>query len=454
MAGTISKRCLISAFTALLTAAAFVGCGQGGGSSSETETETEPETVWAPPGGNATVAYDETEPFIKIATSIDENEIATISQGRELFIAQWQPAPGTRATLDGLGPLYNADACTACHVSNGRVAPYNDDGTLDPSFLFRIGDEQGGIHPVYGSQLQTQATAGTPEGNVTWLQNGADGKIIFVSTPDIGSDGYNIGGRIAPHLLGMGLLNLVPEESILAYADPDDLDGDGISGRAHWVVEENETRLGRFGWKAINASLRTQNAGAMHQDMGLTTPVNPNENCTDAQEICAAETSGGTPEVSEASLGAIVNFMTALGVPERRIDDQDAFDAGARLFASVGCAACHRPTMTTGTSDKFSSLSAQTFYPYTDLLLHDMGEDLSDGVREKNATGSEWRTPPLWGIGIVEARDGARFLHDGRAATIREAIEQHGGEAEKARERFLQLDTAQTDSLLQFLRGI
>jgi len=435
------------AIAALIIAGAFAGCNR--------EESRSPDTItWTPPGGNATVAYDVEEPFMKISDSIDENEISSISQGRELFIARWQPAPGSRATLDGLGPLFNADACTACHVADGRIVPYNDDGTLDASFLFRIGNDSGATHPEYGGQLQTRATTGLSEGSVTWVQNDADGTIRFIATPDLASEGYAIGPRIAPHLLGMGLLDLVAEATILEYADPDDVNGDGISGRPHWVTEEGERRIGRFGWKAINSTLRTQNAGAMHQDMGLTTPVNSSENCTEQQEICTTAGSSGSPEVSETSLMAVVHFMTALGVPERRIEDQAAFDEGARLFESIGCAACHRPTMVTGTSGKFASLSNQTIYPYTDLLLHDMGEGLSDGVVENNATASEWRTPPLWGIGIVEQKEGARFLHDGRATTIKEAVQHHGGEAAAARNRFLQLDTVQTERLMQFLRGI
>lgn len=424
-----------------LCAVTFYGCGADSSSQS---------MVWTAPGGNATVAYDAVEPFMKISDTIDEDEIVSISQGRELFIAAWQAAPGTRSVLDGLGPLFNADACTACHVADGRIAPYAEGGALDASFLFRLGDETGAVHPLYGGQLQTSATSGVAEGSVTWTLDGE--AITFVVTPDM--EGYHLGPRIAPHLLGMGLLDLVSEATILEYEDPEDANGDGISGRAHWVYEEGETRLGRFGWKAINSTLRTQNAGAMHQDMGLTTPVNPQEQCTDAQEVCATEPSGGSPEVSEASLMAIVHFMTALGVPERRISDQETFDAGARLFETVGCAACHRPTMQTGMSEKFASLSEQTIYPYTDLLLHDMGAGLNDGVREKNATASEWRTPPLWGIGIVAEKEGVRFLHDGRATTLSEAIAAHGGEAQQAKARFMALDAEAREAFMTFLRGI
>ena len=214
---------------------------------------------------------------MKVSTNISENEISGVSQGRELFIAQWQVAPGSRSTLDGLGPLFNATACTSCHVSDGRVVPYFEDGTIDNSFLFRVGNENGEEHPIFGGQLQTQATVGEAESIITWIKN-INNEIEFISSTDLSIDGFNIGGRISPHLLGMGLLDLIPEETILEYEDINDSNGDGISGRAHWVYEEGERKIGRFGWKAINSSLRTQNAGALHQDMGLTSSVKPNEN--------------------------------------------------------------------------------------------------------------------------------------------------------------------------------
>jgi CxxC motif-containing protein (DUF1111 family) len=410
--------------------------------------------IWSTPAGSATVDYDKLEPFMKTIINIEANEIGSVSQGRELFIAQWQAAPGTRSTLDGLGPMFNADACTACHVSDGRVAPFNTNGGLDDSFLFRVGDKNGSTHPIYGGQFQTHSTVGEAEASISLTKNETTGKIEFSSIPNVKTDGFNLGPRIAPHLLGMGLLDLVPQETILEYEDENDENNDGISGRAHWVFEENETRLGRFGWKAINSTLRTQNAGAFHQDMGLTSSVNSEENCTSNQEICSSEPNGGYPEVSEDSLQAIVNFMTTVGVPQRRIENQENFDKGAILFNSIGCASCHRPTMITGESTKFKSLSNQKIYPYTDLLLHDMGENLSDGVKEKDANASEWRTPPLWGIGIVEQKEGARFLHDGRASTIQEAILEHSGEAQKIKEKFVDLDSTDKENLLTFLRGI
>jgi CxxC motif-containing protein (DUF1111 family) len=438
---------------AVAASVGLVGCGGGSGGGGTTETPLN----WTSPGGNATVAVHATAPFMQFAPSIDAAQMVGVSQGRELFVAEWQAAPGPRALLDGLGPLFNANACSACHAVDGRVAPYTAAGGTTPAVLFRIGNASGNEHPVFGAQLQHQSTEGLAEGWVTWSRQATTGALnhvvtLFDSTSDL--SGYHLGARISPQLVGMGLLDLVSEAQILEYADADDRNGDGVSGRPHWVTEEGVTRIGRFGWKAINATLRTQNAGALHQDMGLTTPVNPVENCTPAQTVCATAASGGTPEVSEASLMAVVDFMTVLAVPDRRIADQKAFDQGARLFGSIGCVACHRPTLTTMTHPRFPSLSNQTLYAYTDLLLHDMGDGLSDGIQEKDASPREWRTPPLWGLGIVEQKAGARFLHDGRATTLREAIEWHGGEAQSARDRFTGLGEGDKALLLQFLRGI
>ncbi len=432
----------------------LTACGGGGGSASSTE----PPRVWTAPGGAATVAVDAAAPFMQFVPGIDAGELVGVSQGRELFLAAWQAAPGQRAQLDGLGPLFNANACSACHAVDGRVAPLGEEGRTTSAILFRLGDESGAVHPRFGGQLQHQANAGPAEGVVSWSRQADTGAIDYtvrLIDPVATLDGWRLGPRISPQLVGMGLLDLVPEAQLLAYADADDANADGISGRPHWVLDDDgQRRIGRFGWKAIHSRLRTQNAGALHQDMGLTSPVHPQESCTSLQTDCRAAPSGGSPEVSEASLLAITDFMTVLAVPERRISDAAVFDQGARLFDRIGCAACHRPTLTTGSHPRFPSLSGQTVYAYTDLLLHDMGAALADGVREKDASGREWRTPPLWGLGLVARKAGARFLHDGRAGSLAEAITWHGGEAQGARDRYTALSAADQAALLQFLGGI
>lgn len=410
---------------------------------------------WQEVGGTATAkpGSTTTQPFLQFAPGLSAGERVGLSQGRELFVAQWTPAPGARATLDGLGPLFIADACTSCHVDNGRAPSLLANGSVGRGILFRIGNRDGAVSPSMGGQLQDRATSGQPEGTVTWSAPLDDGQIAFaLAVTGAGLEpGMNLGPRLSPHLIGMGLLDLVPTSQILAFADPDDTDGNGISGRPHWLPDGS---LGRFGWKAINQTLRHQIAGALHQDMGLTTSLHAEENCTSSQTICASQPGGGSPEVIDESLDNMTRFMTGLAVPARRVDDLSRFQAGAKLFSDTGCAQCHRPVLRTGGNEAFPSLSGQLIYPYTDLLLHDMGSDLDDGVQEINAKANEWRTPPLWGIGLVAAGSNARFLHDGRASTIDQAVRWHGGEALAVRKRYQALSEADRDTLLAFVKGL
>ena len=421
------------------------------------------DTHWLPAGGAATINSDVARPFLQIIPNLPSHLLGGVSTGRELFITQWTPANEGRALFDGVGPLFNANACTQCHSDAGRKATYLPNGELSDAILFRLGDKQGIAHHYYGEQLQHQSIDPSiaPEGKMQYTHTTATPdtpagtKFMFTpadSNQPLGSNA--ISGRISPQLVGMGLLDLISDADIIAAADPDDHNQDGIRGRVHWVYEGNQQQVGRFGWKAINSSLRTQNANAMSQDMGLTTSVFIEPNCTVNQPICWTAENGGSPEVSDSSLDAVVDFMTALAVPERRIDDLQAFNQGANLFAAVGCASCHTPKQKTGESIRFPLLSQQTIYPYTDLLLHDMGLGLDDGVKEKNAESYEWRTPPLWGIGIVARDPEARFLHDGRARSITEAILWHGGEAEAVKTRFTQLTDAEKENLLRFLHSI
>ncbi len=482
------QHCLFLLFSLCVTACG----GSSGGGQSNTQPDNHTEVTppvdpnpsipapsqprqWTAAGGQATIAYNENRPFLTLIPHLDINQLSGVSQGRELFITNWTPAGEGRALFDGLGPLFNAVSCTSCHSDSGRVAPYLADGTTTDGVLFRIGNKQGEVHPIWGAQLQPKVIdntvgllaegrvqAHTKPANTQPFKNEGLSFYQFELTPydsnqHLGGNQlgeYHLGARIAPQLLGMGLLDLVPEAVILANADPDDADNNGISGRVHWVFEGGQKRIGRFGWKAINSSLRTQNATAMSQDMGLTSPVHIDSSCTPDEPLCTLLPLGGSPEVSDASLSAVVSFMTALSVPERRIHDQARFDKGADLFEQVGCAQCHIPTLTTGESQQFYELSNQTIYAYTDLLLHDMGAGLDDGVKEINAESYEWRTPPLWGIGIVAKDKNARFLHDGRAKTLKEAILWHGGEAEKTREKFQKLTEQEQQTLLQFLQGI
>lgn len=242
---------------------------------------------------------------------------------------------------------------------------------------------------------------------------------------------------------------------ILAWEDRDDRDQDGISGRASRVPTPAGTALGRFGWKAPKPDLRAQSAAAFANDMGITSPDVPADDCSAAQTACLDAPSGGAPELTGPGLDGVVAFMSHLAVPAARRDNHDPVVLrGAALFESAGCADCHRPTLITGPAPDRPLLAEQTFHPYTDLLLHDMGSALADAIAEGDASPAEWRTPPLWGLGLIEQEPGARFLHDGRATSLEDAILWHGGEAESARAAFAAMSRADRDALLAFVRSL
>jgi len=443
------KKITITFLTVMLAA-----CGGGQSSDNQTTSDQPEKRNWKPVAGEATVEFQSGLQFLQFIPGLDISSLPQASQGRELFVADWTMAPGSRDLLDGLGPLFVSGACDNCHLSTGRAAALNDDGTIGEGLLFRLGNEVGAVDPHYGGQLQNRATVGNPEGTVSWQDTAGKPVVVITQAGQPIADGINLGPRQSPQLTGVGLLELVPPAQILEKDDPDDSDNNGISGKAHRLNREGVDCIGRFGWKAMHCTMRGQSAGALQQDMGLTTPLNPTEPCTATQSICSDQPSGGSPEVSEASLSAINEFLTLLAVPARRVTNQERFDQGADLFDQVGCADCHRPTFATATHPKFSQLSSQTIYAYTDLLLHDMGDELSDGVREGDALTSEWKTSPLWGIGFIEGNGSSSFLHDGRAKTIPEAIRWHGGEAAASRSAYDELSDVQQSLLLEFLRGI
>jgi CxxC motif-containing protein (DUF1111 family) len=263
--------------------------------------------------------------------------------------------------------------------------------------------------------------------------------------------------RIAPPVIGLGLLEAIPEADLLAHADPEDADGDGISGRANrvWDRRNDTTAMGRFGWKAGQPSLRQQNAEAFANDMGLTSHLVPTDSCSPAQHDCLAMPNGGDAEVSDSILDNVTFYTRNLAVPARRNVDDKQVLAGKSLFFQANCQGCHVAVFTTGAEAAEPELANQTIRPYTDLLLHDMGPGLADGRPEFLANGQEWRTPPLWGIGLTEAVNGhTQFLHDGRARNLMEAILWHEGEAAQSRDAVLAFDASQRAALLAFLNSL
>jgi CxxC motif-containing protein (DUF1111 family) len=254
--------------------------------------------------------------------------------------------------------------------------------------------------------------------------------------------------RIAPQLVGLGLLEAVSESAIEALADPDDSDSDGISGRIRVVIdpETGQQRLGRFTYKGAQARVSHQIAGALNTDMGVTTSIFP---------ILDGDTTGGTPEVSDGDLTNWTKYVSLLGVAARRDLTNSAAIQGQALFGSASCWKCHTPTLTTSSYHPMAELRNQTIHPYTDLLLHDMGAGLADNMGEGNATGSEWRTSPLWSIGLTAGVSrGEAYLHDGRARSLEEAILWHGGEAEASKEAFRNMSAADRAALIAFLKSL
>jgi CxxC motif-containing protein (DUF1111 family) len=424
--------------------------------------------------GGALTAAPGTAPFLTPAPGLDLGALPAFSVGRELFVADWDAAPGNRTLIDGLGPLYHALSCLACHPASGRARSLEPAGVVAPGLLLRLAAERDSgwqPDPFLGGQLQPSAIAGVPgEGTVQWSASTPpdDARYQAVSTTspvpafelDVGAypapdPGTRLGARLAPHLAGVGLIEHVPDSIILAWEDSDDRDQDGISGRASRIATPGGTVIGRFGWKAPRPALRAQSAAAFANDMGITSPDAPADDCTAAQAACLDAPSGGTPEITGASLDAVVVFMSHLAVPAARRDNRDPVVLqGAALFEAARCAACHRATLVTGPVPGQPLLAGQTFHAYTDLLLHDMGSALADAIAEGDASPAEWRTPPLWGLGLVEQAPGARFLHDGRATSLEDAILWHGGEAEAARAAFAAMRRAERDALLAFVRSL
>jgi CxxC motif-containing protein (DUF1111 family) len=413
-----------------------------------------PDTI----AGPLTIATWGTRPFLTPA-SVDEVLDTSFSLGRELFVADWRVAPDvTRPTIDGLGPLAHATSCLACHPVTGRPPSLVDGGTVGAGILFRLAHDDNGTlrpDPIFGAQLQPTSIAGVPaEAAITFTTDGAGRPVFsFTTHATYGALGAttHASPRLSPHLAGMGLLEAVDDATLLALEDPDDRDLDGISGRA---ARFSDNSVGRFGWKAVQTGLRGQTAAAFANDLGITSPGHADD-CTAAQIACTSSPNGGTPEVSSDDIEAVDIFTRYLGVTAARRDNADPqIVRGHAVFTTIGCASCHASTLTTSTTATPAILANVTFHPYTDLLLHDLGPDLADQIGEGVATASEWRTPPLWGLGLVALQPEARFLHDGRARTLADAIRWHGGEATNARTAFTALSAEDTAALLAFLASL
>jgi CxxC motif-containing protein (DUF1111 family) len=435
------------------------------------------ETGLGPLGGEGTRPLSSRDAFTFQLSNSPQRHQRPFSFGNRLFNTNWVQAPASVKTFDGLGPLFNRVSCSGCHTHDGRGSPpASGEGPMD-SMLLRLSlpgeAAHGGPKPVpaYGDQLSERAIPGVkPEGRaqVTYEEmpgEYGDGAPYSLRRPSyaIRDSGYGalpketlISPRVAPHVIGLGLLEAVPEEMILELAAAQARQEE-VSGRPNrvWDKQARRMAMGRFGWKANQPSLRQQNADAAAGDIGLSTSINPEQNCADVQSACRASISGGEPELSDAFLDKLTLYTQTIAVPAQRDPKAPPVRQGFAAFQSMGCASCHTSTLRTGAAAHPPEVASQLIHPFTDLLLHDMGDALADGRPDFEATGREWRTPPLWGLGLVPTVNGHdALLHDGRARGFAEAILWHGGEAEKAKERFRNADKSTREALIAFLKSL
>ena len=424
------------------------------------------------PGGANCTANDETSlAFSYKIKGMTSEQSFEFFVGNSFFNQNWVEAPSSTTARDGLGPLFNTKSCSSCHFRDGRGAPLSGDG-----LLFRLSIPGSSLSPIpdptYGGQLQDfgiSTALGEGKMQIVYQEitgTFADGEVYSLRVPSYAIANLNYGPmspsvmispRVGNQMIGLGLLELITEASILARADEFDTDGDGISGRPNYVfdVYTNSTMLGRFGWKANTATISTQVAAAFNGDIGIKTSFFPTENHTSNQPGLNGLPDGGIVEISDEDLEKIILYCRTLSVPARRNGNSYNAQKGKLLFRSLDCAKCHTEKHFTGSGGAITPLKNQLIYPFTDLLLHDMGSALSDNRPDHLATGNEWRTPPLWGIGLFPVVNNHQYLmHDGRARNVQEAILWHGGEAEAAKNAFKGLSKTERNQLIEFVNSL
>ncbi|GLK55549.1 CxxC motif-containing protein (DUF1111 family) [Methylopila capsulata] len=373
-----------------------------------------------------------------------------VAIGRAIFARLWVPAPASTRHADGLGPLFAARSCASCHSAEAgrtRFRLGRDDPGQDPGLVVRLGSAVGAPDPVYGAELQPEGLGKVPGEGRAAVTFAASGKPFWrLEAPGYGplAPDTAMSARVAPSLAGLSLLQRVPEAAILARAATEARDG--VSGRPHWIEGPEGRALGRFGWKASEPTLAAQAAAAFTLDLGLSTERRPEGagDCTSSQAACREAPHGarpGEPEVAPDLFASLVAFLEHRPTPPPPAPSP----RGVTLFASTGCAACHAPSLPLGDGAEVAA--------FTDLLLHDMGPGLDDGVGEQTAASAEWRTAPLWGLSRTLAQ-GSGLLHDGRAATVADAVRWHEGEAAPARARFEALTPAERKTLVDYVSGL
>lgn len=458
-------------------------------------------------GGDATVYATGRNAFSFPLANLTDEERTRFVIGNSFFKRNWVEAPASTTARDGLGPHFIARSCAGCHVMDGRGEPPEYARTLAPepdptvSMLIRLSvqgtpEPHDGVvpDPVYGDQFNNAAIQGVrPEGTVRIRTTPiagrfADGTQYTLIQPkyELTNLGYGplspdimVSPRIAPHLAGIGLIEAIDEADILHNARIQASQSGPIKGKPNrvWDAFANEERIGRFGWKANVATLAHQTAGAFLADMGITSTLFPKEACTAAQLDCLAAPHGGGktrgndgilsaknadaghPEIDDETLANTIFYQATLAPAARRNPSDSTVLRGQTLFAQAHCATCHRPSYVTkeGPFPRLTSnkLNGQTIWPYTDLLLHDMGPRLADGRPDFQANGRQWKTPPLWGIGLIKDVNGhQRLMHDGRARDVLEAILWHGGEAESSKQQVLKMNRSERQALVKFVESL
>ncbi|WP_423340529.1 di-heme oxidoredictase family protein [Rhizobium sp. HT1-10] len=444
-------------------------------------------------GAGTSTAAVNSQAFSQPPTNLDPKRGLDFHLGNALFRQLWVTSPSSTQATDGLGPLFNARSCQSCHINDGRGHPPDTAGRAATMFLRlarpprtpaerqQVDDAQVVNFPdaTYGTQLQDSAVpglAGEGQVAVTYSKRTvtlAGGETVSLRQPRFAATDLAYGplepdttlsARVAPAMLGLGLIEAIPDADILANADPEDRNHDGIAGKAA-IVRDHRTgqlALGRFGWKAQNATVRDQSSAALAGDIGISNPDRPNAygDCTEKETQCLAMPNGvqkrlGPTEAPEAVMELMTFYSENLAVPARRDVSDPTVLHGKAMFYQSGCIACHTPKFVTRSDAGTEAQSFQLIWPYSDFLLHDMGAGLGDGQAVGLAGGQDWRTPPLWGIGLTKTVSGHTFfLHDGRARNLTEAVLWHGGEATKARDAFASLSKDDRQALITFVESL
>ena len=397
------------------------------------------------PGGAATVlSYNELA-FTRTMPSLTRDERRLAAYGSSIFNREWTAT----GPLDqgGLGPRYIENSCAACHPRNGRGGVPDDDARDRPGAIIFVAPGGSGDRVLTRIIDRGDKAVRAP---VTWtstIRTFADGETVELRRPAVTLTltGAAVTLRTAPAVFGLGLLEAIPAERIAEAAARRRFAAAGIRGRPHWLAatERSAPRLGRFGWKAELPSIGDIVSDALDKDMGIVSP----RHARDVQPT--------HPEISQLAFDALVFYMQTLGVPARSPGDRALIGQGARRFEDASCTGCHTPRWTTGTRHATEALRSQTIASFSDLLLHDMGEDLAASHASPGIDPREWRTSPLWGLGLTRRVTGREeYLHDGRARSLTEAILWHGGEAERSRQIFERMTPRERRELLAFLDSL